>query len=284
MSYLSTLCHCKYSMKEYKCKYIYILICIETSGRERAEAHQLVKLIAANHGKLPMSMYVELDLDFWGLLCQKLGFLLPKSLMNFWMNAIKPIAWCHQLEFNKIGLLVIVQKYRSMSLENFDCPTGISPLLFSQLWVFHHCKVGRIQSDSVTINTIGQQQVTKKAKQFVINEDGLWGKVWISNTNQPIFVPGNSALTIPCRLGKNTKIPSGTSCLIDTAAVKNLPQGISVNCSLAHPKGSAVPLIVTNQNNHNIWNWQALLTTEFFFELSISHGIIGLNTNKRGII
>ena len=35
-------------------------------------------------------MYVELDLDFLGLLCQKLRFLLLKSSMNFWMNAINP--------------------------------------------------------------------------------------------------------------------------------------------------------------------------------------------------
>ena len=39
-------------------------------------------------------------------------------------------------------------------------------------------------------------------------------------------MPCNSALTIPGRLGKNTKVPSGTPCLIDTAAVSNLLQGI----------------------------------------------------------
>ena len=53
-------------------------------------------------------------------------------------------------------------------------------------------------------------------------------------------MPGNSALTIPGRLGKNTKVPSGTPWLIDTAAVNNLPQGISVNCCLVNPKGNAV--------------------------------------------
>ena len=44
----------------------------------------------------------------------------------------------------------------------------------------------------------------------------------VGNVTQPICVPGNSALTIPGRLGKNTKVPSGTPCLIDTAAVSNL--------------------------------------------------------------
>ena len=74
----------------------------------------------------------------------------------------------------------------------------------------------------------------------------------------------NSALTIPGRQGKNTKIPSGTSCLVDTDAVNNLPQGISVNHCLAYLKGSVVPVIMINQNNHNLLIWQPLLAAEFF--------------------
>ena len=70
----------------------------------------------------------------------------------------------------------------------------------------------------------------KIAQNFTINKDGLLGKVLVGNATQPICVPGDSALTIPGRLGKNTKVPSGTPCLIDTAAVSNLLQGISVNC------------------------------------------------------
>ena len=105
----------------------------------------------------------------------------------------------------------------------------------------------------------------EKAKKFSINEDGLLGKVWIGNTIQPICVPGNSALTILGRLGKNTRVPSGTPYPIDTAAVNNLLQGISVDHCLAHPEGSVVLVIVINQNNHNIWIWQPLLAVEFFW-------------------
>ena len=86
----------------------------------------------------------------------------------------------------------------------------------------------------------------------------------VGNVTQPICVPGNSALTIPGRLGKNTKVPSGTPCLIDTAAVSNLLQGISVNCCLVHPRGKMVPVILMNQNNHNIWIWQPLLAAEIY--------------------
>ena len=105
----------------------------------------------------------------------------------------------------------------------------------------------------------------KKAQNVTFNEDGLLGKVLVGNANQPICVPGSSALTIPGRLGKNTKVPSGTPCLIDTAAVNNLPQGISVNCCLVHPKGRMVLVILINQNNYNIWIWQPLLAAEIYW-------------------
>ena len=104
----------------------------------------------------------------------------------------------------------------------------------------------------------------KKAQNFTINKDGLLGKVLVGNAIQPICVPGNSALTILGRLGKNTKVPSGTPCLIDTAAVSNLLQGISVNCCLVHPRGKTVLVILMNQNNNNIWIQQPLLAAEIY--------------------
>ena len=119
----------------------------------------------------------------------------------------------------------------------------------------------------------------KKAQNFTINEVGLLGKVLVGNATQPICVPGNSALTILHRLGENTKVPSGTPCLIDTAAVSNLPQGISVTCCLVHPRGKMVPVTLMNQNNHNIWIWQPLLAAEIYvvehlpwdYELEFQH-------------
>ena len=105
----------------------------------------------------------------------------------------------------------------------------------------------------------------KKSQNFTITEDGLLGKVLVGNANQPICVPGTSALTILGRLGKNTKVPSGTPCLINTAAVNKLLQGISVNHCLVHPKGRTVPDILMNQNNHNIWIQQPLLAAEIYW-------------------
>ena len=121
----------------------------------------------------------------------------------------------------------------------------------------------------------------KKAQIFTINEDGLLGMVLVGNANQSICVPGNSALTIPGRLGKNAKVPSGTPCLINTAAVNNLPQGISVNHCLVHPKDRMVLVILMNQNNHNIWIQQPLMAAEIYWVEHL-HEIMGLNPNNRG--
>ena len=66
----------------------------------------------------------------------------------------------------KLAFGVFVKNYGVLCLEIFDCPTGVSPLLFSQLCVYHHCTAGGLQSDSVTLNTNGQQQLPKKSPKF----------------------------------------------------------------------------------------------------------------------
>ena len=123
-----------------------ILPHIQPSDGEKAEAHQLFQLTAAIHGKLPISMYVELDLDFYGIAVPKVGVLItqePNELLDTCHKTKLPsvIGW----NLIKLAYGVFVQKYGVLCLENFDCPTGVSPLLFSQLFVFNHCKVGGSQ-------------------------------------------------------------------------------------------------------------------------------------------
>ena len=69
----------------------------------------------------------------------------------------------------KLAYEVFVQKCGVLCLENSDCPTGVSPLLFSQLCVFHHCKAGGFQSDSVTPYANGQQQLSKKKTKNLLS-------------------------------------------------------------------------------------------------------------------
>ena len=141
-----------------------ILSHIKPSDGEKAKAHQLFQLTAANNGKLLISMYVELDLDFLGIVVPKVGVLIteePSELLEICHNTKLPcvVGW----NLIKLAYEVFVKNYGVLCLENFDCPTLVSPLLFSQLCVYHHCKAGGLHSDSVTLNTNGQQQLPKKS-------------------------------------------------------------------------------------------------------------------------
>ena len=72
-----------------------ILPHIKPSDGEKAEAHQLT---AANNGKLPVSMYVELDLDLLGIVVPKSGVLItqePNELLDTYHKTKLPgmIGW-----------------------------------------------------------------------------------------------------------------------------------------------------------------------------------------------
>ena len=135
---------------------------------EKAKAHQLFQLTAANNGKLPISMYVELDLDFLGTVVPKVGVLItkePSELLETHHKTKLPgmVDW----NLIKLAYEVFIKNYGVLCLENFDCPTGVSPLLFSQLCVIYHCKAGGLQVDSVTLNSNGQQQLPKKKPKIL---------------------------------------------------------------------------------------------------------------------
>ena len=207
-----------------------------------------------------MSMYVKLDLDDFGVWVPKVGFLITQE-------PIELVDKCHKTKLpgiigrnlTKFAYQVFVNKLGQKSFENLDCTNRCkSTVIFPSL-------VYSITTKQVEPSVLLDSSINlKKVKQFSINEDGLLGKVWVGNTSLPLRVSGISALTIPGRLGKNTKIPSGTPCLVNTAAINNLPQGISINHCLSHPKGNAVLVIVMNQNNHNVWIQWPLLAEEFF--------------------
>ena len=180
-----------------------ILPHIKPSDGEKANAHQLFQLTAANDGKLPVSMYVELDLNFLGIVVPKVGVLItqePNELLETCHKTKLPgvVGW----NLIKLAYEVFVKNYGILCLNNFDCPTGVSLLLFSQLCVYHHCKAGGLHFNSITLNINGQQQLPKKkAQNFTINKDGLLGKVLVGNATQPICVPGNSCLDHPGQTG-----------------------------------------------------------------------------------
>ena len=88
-----------------------ILPHIQPSDEEKAEAHQLFQLTAANHGKLPISMYVELDFDFLGIVVSKVDILIiqePSELLDTCHKTKLPavVSW----NLIKLAYEVFIQK------------------------------------------------------------------------------------------------------------------------------------------------------------------------------
>ena len=102
-----------------------ILPHLKPADEEKAKAHQLFQLTAANDGKLPVSMYVELDLHFLGIVVPKVGVLItqePNELLESCHKTKLPgmVGW----NLVKLAYEVFVKNYGVLCLDNFDCPTG----------------------------------------------------------------------------------------------------------------------------------------------------------------
>ena len=97
-----------------------ILPHIEPSDGEKAKPHQLFQLTAANNGKLPVSMYVELDLDFLSIVVPKVGVLItqePNELLETHHKTKLPgvVGW----NLIKLAYEVFVKNYGILCLQKF---------------------------------------------------------------------------------------------------------------------------------------------------------------------
>ena len=108
-----------------------------------------------------------------------------------------------------------------------------------------------------------QRQMTclKKDQLYFKRKNGAIGQVIIGSKQNPVCVPGNSALTVP---GQTNKIPSKLTCLVEQTQHHNLPPGIVINRCVATTKARSVPVILVNTNRQNVWIQQPLLAAELF--------------------
>ena len=83
----------------------------------------------------------------------------------------------------------------------------------------------------------------------------------IVTNNQPIFVPGNSTLTV---LGKLSMLVTKGLYMIELAVHNNLPSGVVVKHSYVTPKAGQVAVILINTTSRNIWICQPLLAAEIY--------------------
>ena len=101
----------------------------------------------------------------------------------------------------------------------------------------------------------------KKDQLYFKRKNGAIGQVTIGSKQNPVCIPGNSALTVP---GQTSKIPSKLTCLVEWAQHHNLLPGIVITRCVATTKARSVPAILVNTNQQNVWIWQPLLAAELF--------------------
>ena len=89
-------------------------------------------------------------------------------------------------------------------LENFQCPSNIHPMVFTQFCSYYHQQKLQGQTESlpvhgntshVTVSTLG---VSSEVKYEDLNREvnAVLGQVWVSDSQQPICIPANSAQII----------------------------------------------------------------------------------------
>ena len=86
---------------------------------------------------MPIRMYTELDLTFWGLKVPNVGILIaeePNQVLDKKHHTRLPgiVGWnLIQLSYD-----MFAQKYGTTGFDSIMCPKGVNPLLFSQLCIF----------------------------------------------------------------------------------------------------------------------------------------------------
>ena len=131
----------KVTLLQQSCFDQHILPKIKLATGEKADAHNLFRLMVANDRQMPIKMYTELDLTFLGLKVLKVGILIteePNQVLDKKHQTRLPgiVGW------NLIQLsYVFVQKYGTTGFDSFVCPEGVNPLLFSQLCIFYYSNV-----------------------------------------------------------------------------------------------------------------------------------------------
>ena len=116
-----------------------ILPILKTSLGELSKTHSLFKLSAANNGVMLVSRYFKVDVNLLGFRVPKVGFLVvkdPNTLLEPQHSTQLPgVIGCNLIclgceEFGKL--------HGFECFKNFQCPSSVHPVVFSQFCTFFH--------------------------------------------------------------------------------------------------------------------------------------------------
>ena len=238
------------------------------------EAHNIFNLKSANDGGIPLSRYIELDVEFLGLEVPRVRFLNthnPNEVLDLEHKTRLPgiVGW----NLVRVAYEEFINEHNPIVFENFECPEDVEPLLFLYLCIYYYAnKVpavvyetqtedGLVYTEAITKNKDCKIIFKNKHQNFNTDKEGPVGTVMIGTDHQPTCVPGNATFTIP---GKICKINSKRSYMLETATHANLPSGIVVYCCYDSPKLGTMSVIMVNTTSRNIWIRQPLLAADIY--------------------
>ena len=138
-----------------------------------ADAYHLFNLTSASGVAIPLSKYVELDVEFLGLHVPRVGFLItqnPNKVLDpdHRTRLLRIVGW----SLVKLASPEFLKKYNINVFEDFECPDGVNPLLFSQLSIYYYADVvpavvNKIQDEDGLVYT---KEVTKNKKGNIIDK------------------------------------------------------------------------------------------------------------------
>ena len=211
---------------------------------------------------MPVSRYFEADIKLLGFLVPCIGFLIvkdPNTLLEPQHSTQLPgvigcyliCLWCE--EFGRV--------YGFEPFEKFQCPQGIHPVVFTELFSFYHQEKLWAQTESSSqsqfnVSSLGISSETKK--DLNSDSDTTLGQVWFGDSYQPICIPANSAKVVSVKTNKITKY---LMCMVKARSNNNLSMGVLANRTIVTPTKSkhAFRFILMNTNSYNVWICQSLL-------------------------
>ena len=273
-------------------------------GQTPSGAHSLFRLRGmGENGVIPVTDYFEVDVNFCGFIIPAVGFLVIKDPGTV-VSSAKPLGLPGVVGSNmlRLGVERFVSLYSDKPLKNFERPSSVHPLIFAELCMYYHAKMGESEpqdsqnfrgvSAGATANFTTPQNNSesrhlKKNSNFkrkkqngnkkVLDDLGYRGQVMVGNRHQPICIPGNSSKVL---VGRADKLAINQNCLMEIAECSNLPSGVILNRDYVRPgRSKQVPVILVNTNRYNVWIRQPLLAAELYeastipwdYEVIMSH-------------
>ena len=138
-----------------------------------ADAYHLFNLMSASGWAIPLSRYVKLGVELLGLHVPRVWFLItqnPNKVLDPYHKTRLPrmVGW----NLVKLAYQEFLKKYNISVFEDFECPNGVNPLLFSQLCIYYYADVvpavvNKIQDEDELVYT---EEITKNKKGNIINK------------------------------------------------------------------------------------------------------------------